>query len=473
MKKYLSIAAFSIAMVLSLNSLPVIYTEAYDGDNKKITLSINENESKLPKTVALSDNSKVRNALVCSDFSIIMDGSDIYFKNAAGEAIYPILYDGVTYLPLRAVGELMGKNVNWDEKNKIISISGERDSVSSNSPNKDIGRQKVIIQERPDFTILIENFKKEFYSVSGERIYPILYNGSTYLPLRSIGEIMNKEVLWDSSSKAVTLRNFINSTVTDADSFNSSDKEKPSEPVGDNNLSGQDTDLKEAKEAALNHAGFKENEVTFKKVKKDYEDGRAVYEIEFYKDGAEYEYDVDAETNEVIKFDVDLKDASKGDNDNLLGQNSNLKEAKEAALNHAGFKETEVTFKKVKKDYEDGRAVYEIEFYKDGTEYEYEIDAETNEVIKFDADLKNNSKKDEKKKENNSNENGISIEEAKNIALKHANINKSDAVLTKEKKDYDDGIYVYEIEYQAGGMEYEFKINADTGKVMEYESEQK
>ena len=392
MKKYLSIAAFSIAMVLSLNSLPVIYTEAYDGDNKKITLSINENESKLPKTVALSDNSKVRNALVCSDFSIIMDGSDIYFKNAAGEAIYPILYDGVTYLPLRAVGELMGKNVNWDEKNKIISISGERDSVSSNSPNKDIGRQKVIIQERPDFTILIENFKKEFYSISGERIYPILYNGSTYLPLRSIGEIMNKEVLWDSSSKTVTLRNFINSTVTDADSFNSSDKEKPSEPVGDNNLSGQDTDLKEAKEAALNHAGFKENEVTFKKVKKDYEDGRAVYEIEFYKDG---------------------------------------------------------------------------------TEYEYEIDAETNEVIKFDADLKNNSKKDEKKKVSNLNENGISIEEAKNIALKHANINKSDAVLTKEKKDYDDGIYVYEIEYQAGGMEYEFKINADTGKVMEYESEQK
>ena len=392
MKKYLSIAAFSIAAALSLNSLPVTYIKAYDGENKEITLSSNDTQSKFPGAAALSDNSKVRNALVCSDFSIIVDGSDVYFKNAAGEAVYPILYDGVTYLPLRAVGELMGKNVNWDEKNEIISISGKRDSVSSNSPNKNIGRQKVIIQERPDFTILIENAEKEFYSVSGERIYPMLYNGSSYLPLRSIGEIMNKEVLWDSSSKTVTLRNFINSTVTDADSFNSYDEEKPSEPADDNNLSGQNTGLEKAKETALNHAGFKENEVTFKKVKTDYEDERLVYEIEFYKDGTEYEYDVDAETNEIIKFDTDLK---------------------------------------------------------------------------------KNSKKDDKKKERNSNKNGISIEEAKNIALKHANINKSDAVITKEETDYDDGLYVYEIEYEAGEMEYEFKINADTGEVVEYESEQK
>ncbi len=392
MKKYLSIAAFSIAAALSLNSLSAVNIEANNEDGKEIILSSNDNQSKLPKTVALSDNSRLRNALICPDVSIIIDGSDVYFKNAAGEAVYPILYDGVTYLPLRAVGVLMSKNVNWDEKNKIISISGKRASVSSDSPNKNIGRQKVTVQERPDFTILIENDKKEFYSVSGERMYPMLYNGSTYLPLRSIGEIMNKEVLWDSSSKTVMLRDFMSSTVTDADSFNSFNGDKQGESTEDNNLSGKNTDLRRAKEEALNHAGAKEDDVTFTKAKMDYEDGKLVYEIEFYKDGKEYEY---------------------------------------------------------------------------------EIDAKTNEIIKFDADLKDNSQKDVKKKESKSNKNGISIEEAKNIALKHANINKSDAVFIKEETDYDDGIYVYEIEYQTEEMEYEFKIDADTGKVMEYESEQK
>ncbi len=392
MKKYLSIAAFSIAAALSLNSLSAVNIEANNEDGKEIILSSNDNQSKLPKTVALSDNSRLRNALICPDVSIIIDGSDVYFKNAAGEAVYPILYDGVTYLPLRAVGELMSKNVNWDEKNKIISISGKRASVSSDSPNKNIGRQKVTVQERPDFTILIENDKKEFYSVSGERMYPMLYNGSTYLPLRSIGEIMNKEVLWDSSSKTVMLRDFMSSTVTDADSFNSFNGDKQGESTEDNNLSGKNMDLRRAKEEALNHAGVKEDDVTFTKAKMDYEDGKLVYEIEFYKDGKKYKYEIDAKTNEIIKFDTDLKD---------------------------------------------------------------------------------NSQKDVKKKESKSNKNGISIEEAKNIALKHANINKSDAVFIKEETDYDDGIYVYEIEYQTEEMEYEFKIDADTGKVMEYESEQK
>ena len=171
-------------------------------------------------------------------------------------------------------------------------------------------------------------------------------------------------------------------------------------------------------------------------------------------------------------FNGDKQGESTEDN-NLSGKNMDLRRAKEEALNHAGVKEDDVTFTKAKMDYEDVKLVYEIEFYKDGKKYKYEIDAKTNEIIKFDTDLKDNSQKDVKKKESKSNKNGISIEEAKNIALKHANINKSDAVFIKEETDYDDGIYVYEIEYQTEEMEYEFKIDADTGKVMEYESEQK
>ena len=34
----------------------------------------------------------------------------------------------------------------------------------------------------------------------------------------------------------------------------------------------------------------------------DYEDGRMVYELEFYASGAEYEYDIDASTGAVVKF---------------------------------------------------------------------------------------------------------------------------------------------------------------------------
>ncbi len=61
--------------------------------------------------------------------------------------------------------------------------------------------------------------------------------------------------------------------------------------------------------------------------------------------------------------------------------------AKEIALQNAGFSKDEVTFIRTEKDRDDGRTVYEIEFYtKDRTEYDYEIDADTGDIISYDSD---------------------------------------------------------------------------------------
>ena len=62
----------------------------------------------------------------------------------------------------------------------------------------------------------------------------------------------------------------------------------------------------EALNAALKHAGFKKDEVYFvKKVEMDWEHGRKIYEVSFYKGGYEYEYDIDAVTGRVLKFEKD------------------------------------------------------------------------------------------------------------------------------------------------------------------------
>ena len=61
----------------------------------------------------------------------------------------------------------------------------------------------------------------------------------------------------------------------------------------------------EAKQIALNKAGVTEEEATFTKAKRDYDDGREEYEFEFYANGMEYEVDVDANTGRVVKFEVE------------------------------------------------------------------------------------------------------------------------------------------------------------------------
>ena len=70
--------------------------------------------------------------------------------------------------------------------------------------------------------------------------------------------------------------------------------------------SGQASDsayigVEAAKSAAFAHAGLDAAQVTMGEVDFDYEDGRMVYELEFYANGAEYEYDIDASTGAVVK----------------------------------------------------------------------------------------------------------------------------------------------------------------------------
>lgn len=64
----------------------------------------------------------------------------------------------------------------------------------------------------------------------------------------------------------------------------------------------------EALSAALRHAKQKKDKIMLKKSKLDREHGRMVYEVEFVVDGMEYEYDIDAETGEVLKFEKDYWD---------------------------------------------------------------------------------------------------------------------------------------------------------------------
>ena len=62
----------------------------------------------------------------------------------------------------------------------------------------------------------------------------------------------------------------------------------------------------EALAKALEHAQLKKDQLDFvKKAEMDYEHGRKVWEIKFYQGGFEYEYNIDAETGSVLKFEKD------------------------------------------------------------------------------------------------------------------------------------------------------------------------
>ena len=55
----------------------------------------------------------------------------------------------------------------------------------------------------------------------------------------------------------------------------------------------------------------------------------------------------------------------------------------QVALDYAGVKAADATFTKAHRDYDDGRQVYEIEFYANNTEYDMDVDVNTGRVTDF------------------------------------------------------------------------------------------
>lgn len=57
-----------------------------------------------------------------NDVKIYVDGKLIQPKDANGNKVEPIIYNGTTYLPIRAIGNAIDKNVKWEAKTNSIYI---------------------------------------------------------------------------------------------------------------------------------------------------------------------------------------------------------------------------------------------------------------------------------------------------------------------------------------------------------------
>ena len=64
----------------------------------------------------------------------------------------------------------------------------------------------------------------------------------------------------------------------------------------------------------------------------------------------------------------------------------------------------------------------------------------------------------------------ITLEKAKELALKHANLDESNTTLVKAREEIDNGIAIYEIEYKDNTYEYDFDISK-SGEILNYDKD--
>ncbi|CDM67544.1 Hypothetical protein CM240_0377 [Clostridium bornimense] len=152
-------------------------------------------------------------------------------------------------------------------------------------------------------------------------------------------------------------------------------------------------------------------------------------------------------------------------NGNEANKQVTIEQAKEIVLNHANLTSDQVSFIRAESDSDDGVNKYDIEFYHENKEYDYEVNASNGEIIKYDYDEKNNQQ------DNINNTTSISVDQAKEIALKHANLSSNQVTFKKAELDFDDGIEKYEIEFYYNNKEYNYDINSNTGDILKYEED--
>ena len=67
-----------------------------------------------------------KNIDVFTGVSIFVDGRELHPSDVKGNEVEAFIYEGTTYVPLRAVGEALGAEVSWNKDTKTVYLNSEK-----------------------------------------------------------------------------------------------------------------------------------------------------------------------------------------------------------------------------------------------------------------------------------------------------------------------------------------------------------
>jgi hypothetical protein len=102
----------------------------------------------------------------------------------------PFIRDGRTFVPLRAIGEALGDDVNWDNDTRTASVTFPDGTVISMT----IGDSDITVIDGDGAVSVIENDAA-----------PVIEDGRTMLPVRGLAEAAGFEVDWDGENQNVVI----------------------------------------------------------------------------------------------------------------------------------------------------------------------------------------------------------------------------------------------------------------------------
>ena len=300
--------------------------------------------------------------------------------------------------------------------------------------------KNITARQNTAMTVKVDGTALTMKDDDGDSLYPLTYDGNTYLPAEQLASAVGYNLSSDDDSVSLTRKNTVSTF-----------------PAASGDIGSE-----KAKSIALNHAGVTSSTAKFVKVERDRDDGRLLYEVEFYAGNKEYDYEILASDGTILSYDADIE-GYRIPSTTSTGTDIGAEKAKEIALQHAGVSASNAVFVKAEREYDDGRLTYDVDFYAGNKEYDYEILAADGTILSYDADIEGY------RIPSSSSSSNIGAEKAKQIALQHAGLSSSGVNFDKAEFDHDDGRAEYEIEFHHNFREYEYTIDAASGTILEAE----
>lgn len=164
---------------------------------------------------------------------------------------------------------------------------------------------------------------------------------------------------------------------------NSENQMEAASPSGTTTQTGSDNGIteEEAKAIALSDAGVTEADLTNIRITQDVDDGVSVYDVEFYVGNKEYDYEIQAADGTIRSQDADIEQDFLNSTTNDTSSLISKEEASKIVLAKVeGATEQNL---RIALDTENGQQVYEGKIRFQGMEYEFELNANTGDILEW------------------------------------------------------------------------------------------
>lgn len=139
---------------------------------------------------------------VVQGINIYVDGLPFLPMDGNGKETYPFIYQGTTYLPVRALANAFGIDINWNAKENAVELTMKPVKVVNNTPGRKFTPLRdAIVYPETGIKLYVDGKETVLTNAAGKVLEPMVINGTTYLPVRAISDLFGVGIIWNPETR--------------------------------------------------------------------------------------------------------------------------------------------------------------------------------------------------------------------------------------------------------------------------------